>query len=125
MTAERTNISSGSPFEDRVGYCRAVRVGPTIVVSGTTCPGEGVAEQARGALAIIAAALQQVGASLSDVIRTRMYITDIEQWLALAQVHAEVFGEIRPAATLVEVSALIDRNLLIEIEVDAYVPASG
>ena len=124
MRTDRTNIMSGSPFEDRVGYCRAVRIGPMIAVSGTTCPGESVAEQARGALRIIDSALQQAGASLSDVVRTRMYITDIGQWPALAQVHAEVFGTIRPAATMVEVSALIDPDLLVEIEIDAYLPAS-
>ena len=122
MATERTTIASSSPFEDQVGYCRAVRIGPVIAVSGTTCPGEGVTEQARGALRIIGAALEQAGASLSDVVRTRIYITDIEQWPALAQVHTEVFGAIRPAATMVEVSALIDPHLLVEIEVDAYVP---
>lgn len=122
MNTERITISSGSPFEDRVGYCRAVRIGPMIAVAGTTCPGESVATQARGALRIIEAALHQAGASLSDVVRTRMYITDIAQWPELAQVHAEVFGAVRPAATMVEVSALIKRDLLVEIEVDAYAP---
>ena len=93
-----------------------------IAVAGTTCPGESVATQARGALRIIQAALHQAGASLSDVVRTRMYITDIAQWPELAQVNAGVFGAIRPAATMVEVSALIKRDLLVEIEVDAYAP---
>ena len=121
MTTERQNIASKSAFEAQVGYGRAVRVGPMIAVSGTTCPGSGVAEQARGALRIIADALEQTGASLSDVIRTRMYVTDIGQWPELGAVHAEVFGTIRPAATMVEVSALIAPELLVEIEVDAYV----
>jgi len=124
MSTERITVSSGSPFEDQVGYCRAVRIGPMIAVSGTTCPGGDVAVQARGALRIIEAALHQAGASFADVVRTRMYVTDIAQWPALAQVHAEVFGTIRPAATMVEVSALIARDLLVEIEVDAYAPAS-
>lgn len=123
MSTERIAIASGSPFEDQVGYCRAVRIGPLIAVSGTTCPGDGVAAQARGALQIIEAALRQAGAALSDVVRTRMYITDISGWPELAQVHAEVFGAIRPAATMVEVSALIEPDLLVEIEVDAYAPA--
>lgn len=122
MSAARITISSDSPFEDQVGYCRAVRIGPMIAVSGTTCPGESVAAQARGVLRIVEAALREAGASLSDVVRTRMYITDIARWPELAHVHAEVFGSIRPAATMVEVSALIEPNLLVEIEVDAYAP---
>ncbi|MEZ0049513.1 enamine deaminase RidA (YjgF/YER057c/UK114 family) [Mycobacterium sp. MAA66] len=122
MTVQRTDISSDSPFEDQVGYSRAVRVGPMIAVAGTTCPGDGVAAQARGALQIIGAALEGAGASLSDVVRTRMYVTDIGQWRELGAVHAEVFGDIRPVSTMVEVSALIAPDLLVEIEVDAYLP---
>ena len=117
----RITVSSGSPFEDRVGYARAVRSGPLVVVAGTTAPGDGPAEQAREALRRIEAALVEAGATLSDVVRTRMFVTDISSWEKVADVHAEVFGDIRPVATMVEVSALISPELLIEIEVDAYV----
>lgn len=121
----RVNISSGSEFEDVVGYSRAVRTGPYIAVAGTTAEGPDIAAQARGALARIAAALEQVGSGLSDVVRTRMYVTDITQWRAVAAVHAEYFDTVRPAATMVEVSALISPGLLVEIEVDAYVEGSA
>ena len=114
----RVTVASGSPFEDRVGYARAVRVGPLVVVAGTTAPGDGPAQQAREALRD---ALTQVGADLSDVVRTRMFVTDIGRWEEVADVHAEVFGDIRPVATMVEVAALIAPDLLVEIEVDAYV----
>jgi enamine deaminase RidA (YjgF/YER057c/UK114 family) len=117
---ERRNVSSGSEFEELVGYSRAVRTGPYVVVAGTTAPGEGIAAQAREALRRIQIALQQVGASLADVVRTRMYVTDISLWRDLAAVHCEVFGDVRPAATMLEVSALISPELLVEIEVDAY-----
>lgn len=118
----RITVSSGSPFEDRVGYARAVRVGPMVVVAGTTAPGESPAAQARAALARIDAALTEAGAALSDVVRTRVYVTDIARWEEVADVHSEVFGDIRPVATMVEVSALISPELSVEIEVDAYVP---
>ncbi|MDR3659750.1 MAG: RidA family protein [Mycobacterium sp.] len=124
MTESRVQVSSDSPFEDEVGYARAVRIGPMVAVSGTTAPGDGVAAQAREAFRRIAIALHEAGASMSDVIRTRMYVTDISRWRELGAVHAEVFGEIRPAATMVEVSALIAPDLLVEIEVDAYVTGS-
>lgn len=117
----RVTVASGSPFEDRVGYARAVRVGPLVVVAGTTAPGDGPAQQAREALRRIRDALTQVGADLSDVVRTRMFVTDIGRWEEVADVHAEVFGDIRPVATMVEVAALIAPDLLVEIEVDAYV----
>lgn len=116
----RITISSGSPFEDRVGYARAVRVGPMVAVAGTTAPGENPAAQARAALGCIGAALAEAGAALSDVVRTRMYVTDISRWEEVADVHAEVFGDIRPVATMVEVAALISPELSVEIEVDAY-----
>lgn len=121
----RQNISSGSEFEDIVGYSRAVRTGPYVVVAGTTGTGPDVAAQARDALERIAGALGQVGAHLTDVVRTRMFVTDITLWREVAAVHAEFFGDIRPVATMVEVTALISPELLVEIEVDAYVPASG
>lgn len=118
----RINIGSESEFEDTVGYSRAVRVGPHIVVAGTTAPGDTVAAQTREALRRIDTALQQAGASLADVVRTRMFVTDISRWREIAEVHAQVFGDIRPVATMVEVSALIAPGLMVEIEVDAVQP---
>jgi enamine deaminase RidA (YjgF/YER057c/UK114 family) len=118
---QRRNVSSGSEFEAAVGYSRAVRTGPYVAVSGTTAAGETIAAQAREALRRIETALIEVGASLSDVVRTRMFVTDISRWREVGAVHAEMFGDIRPAATMVEVSALISPELLVEIEVDAYV----
>jgi enamine deaminase RidA (YjgF/YER057c/UK114 family) len=119
MTQRRT-VSSGSEYESVVGYSRAVRVGPHVVVAGTTGDGQDIAAQTREALRRIEVALHEVGAALSDVVRTRMYVTDISQWQEVAAVHAEAFGDIRPTATMVEVSALISPELLVEIEVDAY-----
>lgn len=116
----RQNISSGSKWEPILGYSRAVRVGPYIHVSGTTSPGATAAEQTRGAIEIIKAALEKGGASLGDVVRTRIYVTDISQWEAIGRVHGEYFGAIGPAMAMVEVSKLIDPSLLIEIEADAY-----
>jgi enamine deaminase RidA (YjgF/YER057c/UK114 family) len=121
MMIQRRNVSSESEFEAAVGYSRAVRIGPYVAVSGTTAPGDSLADQAREALRRIETALAQAGASLSDVIRTRMFVTDISRWREVGAVHAEVFGETGPAATMVEVSALIAPELLVEIEVDAYV----
>jgi enamine deaminase RidA (YjgF/YER057c/UK114 family) len=119
MTQRRT-VSSGSEYESVVGYSRAVRVGPHVVVAGTTGDGQDIAAQTREALRRIEVALHEAGAELSDVVRTRMYVTDISQWQDVAALHAEVFGDIRPVATMVEVSALISPELLVEIEVDAY-----
>jgi enamine deaminase RidA (YjgF/YER057c/UK114 family) len=119
MTQRRT-VSSWSAYESAVGYSRVVRTGPHIAVAGTTGSGDGIAAQTRDALRRIEIALQEIGASLSDVVRTRIYVTDISLWQAVGAVHAEVFGEIRPVATMVEVSALISPELLVEIEVDAY-----
>jgi enamine deaminase RidA (YjgF/YER057c/UK114 family) len=119
MTARR-NISSGVEFESLVGYSRAVRIGPIVAVAGTTGAGDGIAAQTRDALRRIETALRDAGAELTDVIRTRIYVTDIAQWRAVGDVHAEVFGDIRPVATMVEVAALISPELLVEIEVDAY-----
>lgn len=124
VPSDRVNVTSWSSFEDEVGYSRAVRVGPLVFVAGTTAPGNGIAAQAREALRRIEIALQQAGAELTDVVRTRMFVTDVGQWREVAAVHAEVFGDIRPVATMVEVSALISPDLLVEIEVDAYVSDS-
>jgi enamine deaminase RidA (YjgF/YER057c/UK114 family) len=125
MSASRILISSGSDFESIVGYSRAVRIGPHIAVAGTTGPGPAadigdIGAQTREALRRIEVALNQAGATLSDVVRTRIYVTDISRWREVAAVHSEVFGEIRPAATMVEVAALIAPQLLVEIEADAY-----
>jgi enamine deaminase RidA (YjgF/YER057c/UK114 family) len=126
MSANRTLVSSASEFESTVGYSRAVRVGPHVAVAGTTGAGPAgdIAAQARDALRRIEIALQQAGASLTDVIRTRIYLTDISRWREVAAVHARVFGGIRPAATMVEVAALIAPEFLVEIEADAYVGSS-
>jgi enamine deaminase RidA (YjgF/YER057c/UK114 family) len=117
--SNRINISSGSEWEPKIGYSRAVRIGNQIAVSGTTAPGETLTDQTRAALETIKAALAEAGASLDDVIRTRMYLRDMTQWEQAALAHGEVFGEIRPATTILEVSSLIDPALLIEIEADA------
>lgn len=103
-----------------MGYSRAVRSGPFIAVAGTTGTGDDIAAQARDALRRIEIALAEVGASLSDVVRTRMFVTDISRWRDVGAVHAEAFGDVSPVATMVEVSALISPELMVEIEVDAY-----
>ena len=120
-TPNRINISSGSEWEPKIGYSRAVRIGNQIAVSGTTAPGETLTDQTRAAPETIKAALAEAGATLGDVIRTRMYLRDMTQWEQAALAHGEVFGEIRPATTILEVSSLIDPALLIEIEADAVI----
>jgi enamine deaminase RidA (YjgF/YER057c/UK114 family) len=117
---QRRMVAWGSEYESIVGYARAVRTGPCIAVAGTTGAGDDITAQTRDALRRIEIALHEAGGSLSDVVRTRMYVSDISQWREVGAVHAEVFGEIRPVATMVEVSALISPDLLVEIEVDAY-----
>ena len=125
----RQNISSGTQWEPIVGYARAVRVGNTVWVSGTTATdgkggivGKGDPyAQARQAIANIERGLSQAGARLADVVRTRIFVTDIGYWEAVGRAHGEVFGAIRPVCTMVEVSHLIDPELLVEIEADAVV----
>jgi len=124
----RKNISSGSPWEDVVGYSRAVRIGNIIEVAGTTAMdgdllvGKGdVYAQTRYIFTKIEKALTEAGASMEDVVRTRMYITDITRWEEAGKAHGEFFKDIKPVATMVEVSNLIDTDLLIEIEVSAIV----
>ena len=135
MSASRILVSSGSDFESTVGYSRAVRVGPHVAVAGTTGPGTAgdIGAQTREALRRIEIALNEAGAALSDVVRTRIYVTDISRWREVAAVHAEVFGEIRPAATMVEVAALIapgavggdrSRRLLVSDRAGANVPSA-
>jgi len=123
----RTTISSGAPWEDIVGYSRAVRVGKVIEVSGTTAvdehgavvgPGDAY-RQTYYAIAKIEKALKQAGASLADVVRTRMFVTDISRWEEIGRAHGEHFKDIKPAATMVEVKALISPDLLVEVEATA------
>ncbi len=129
MRSSITRFSSGRPWEAVVGYCRAVRAGDWIHVAGTTAvdeegnvlfPGDAAA-QTRAILGTIERALADAGAVLEQVVRTRMFVVDIGQWEAIGREHGRVFGDIRPAATMVEVAALIDPGLLVEIEAVAYI----
>lgn len=124
----RTTVSSGTDWERRVGYARAVRAGRTIHVSGTVATDDGAvrpagdpAGQARRALDTIEQALVDAGGSLSDVVRTRIYLTDVDHWEAVGPVHEARFGDVRPATTMVAVAGLIDPAALVEIEAEAIV----
>lgn len=125
---KRQNITSGAPWEERVGYCRAVKKGPFIEVAGTTAMlnGElqGVGDaytQTKVIIEIMAKAIRELGGELSDVVRTRMFITRIEDFEVVGKAHGEYFKDIKPASTLVEVSALVHPDMLVEIEMSAII----
>lgn len=126
---ERTRISSGTTWEDQVGYSRAVRVGDRIEVAGTTATDEdgqlvGAGdpyEQTKAALAKIERAIEEAGGSVEDVVRTRVYVVDADDWEAVGRAHSELFDDVRPASTMLEVSRLIDTDLLVEVEAVAVV----
>jgi enamine deaminase RidA (YjgF/YER057c/UK114 family) len=126
---DRQNISSNSPYEPIFGYSRAVRVGDQVFVAGTVAWGDdgeivGIGDmytQAKQTLRNIERALAAAGATMADVVRTRMFMTDVSRWSEVAKAHGEVFGEIRPAATGIEIKALVQPEFLVEIEVDAVI----
>jgi enamine deaminase RidA (YjgF/YER057c/UK114 family) len=127
MSPARRRVSSGGPFEQAVGYSRAVAAGDFIFVSGCTSIVDGkvvhegdLTKQTEQALLNAAAALEQFGASLADVVRTRIYVTDISRWAEAGEAHRVAFEDVAPAATMVQVAALIDPRLLVEVEVDAH-----
>ncbi len=129
MNDKHTRIKSGAPWEPVMGYCRAVRAGRIVAVSGSAAidadgklVGEGdMYEQSRQCIRVISKALETAGCTLEDVVRTRTYVTDIDQWEAVARAHSDVFGAAPPATTLVEVTRLIDPDMLVEIEADAVI----
>lgn len=126
---KRITVSSGGPWEAKIGYSRAVRVGAFVQVSGTTAmtpsglegKGDPYAQSVQ-ALRTIEAALHQAGASIGHVVRTRVYVTKMEHWQEVGRAHGEVFGTVRPAMTMIEISKLIDPDMLVEIEAEAIVP---
>jgi enamine deaminase RidA (YjgF/YER057c/UK114 family) len=132
MTAAPVRLGSGGPWEERIGYSRVVRTGPWVLTAGCTATVDGVVQhpgdagaQTAVALRIALDALATLGAAPRDVVRTRMFVTDISRFAEFGDAHGAVFGAIRPVATMVEVAALIDPRMLIEIEVEAYLPEDG
>lgn len=125
---ERQTVSSGTPWEDRVGYSRAVRIGDRVEVSGTTGTVDGEiaapndpGAQTRQALRNVETALEEAGASIDDIVRTRTYVADADDWEAVGAVHAEFFDDVRPATTMVEVAGFVDDDMLVEVEAVAVV----
>lgn len=132
MTAMTRKVSSGAPWEQAVGYSRAVAAGDYIFVTGCTSVSGGeivhdgdVRAQAAQAIENVAAALRQLGAGLADVVRTRMFVTDITRWAEVGEAHRAAFGDTMPATSMVQVAALIDPRLLVEVEAVAYRPSGG
>jgi enamine deaminase RidA (YjgF/YER057c/UK114 family) len=132
VATKRVLVSSGSPYEPIIGFSRAVRVGNIVAVGGTTAGSGGKpvaigdpAAQTRAILQIIGKALQDAGARLEDVIRTRIYLVDVAHWDVIGRVHGEVFGDIRPAASILQVSRFINPDWLVEIEADAVISSAG
>lgn len=131
MGADRQLISSGGPWESVVGYSRAVRAGDRVYVAGTTAAnpdgtihgGDDAYEQAKRSFEIIEQALAEAGATMADVVRTRMFVTDISRWQEFGRAHGEHFRDVRPAATMVQVAALMTPEMLIEVEVEAVISA--
>lgn len=129
----RRTVTSGTEWEPRVGYARAVRVGDRICVSGTTATDEEGAvvavgdpyRQAKRAMENVVSAVEDAGGTVGDVVRTRMYVVDIDEWEEVGRAHAAVFGDVRPATSMVEVSRLVDPDLLVEVEAEALVGSAG
>lgn len=122
MSKDRQTVPAAGTWGEIVGYSRAVRVGQTIHVAGTTSPGDDVGAQTAGALEIAINAITELGGTREDVVRTRLFLTNIDEWEAAGRAHGEFFAGVNPTTTLLEVSRLIDADLLVEVEVEAILP---